>query len=188
MKYYISNNLVNEEGSRIIRIYKISEDYMEEIDYIRTIDGGFNVSRTIYSNYGGFGSAQSEEIEEYEYELISRECINSIDTFDRFLSYFDSSKTEVWRMKPSYETFKVCDELGIPLQLFDSESVPRPLQNSIPWIFRNMIMCTQECLTWLNHLRENYKNPKDRNEVWMLDGVEYLIKKVNEKMLTVREN
>ena len=187
-KYYLTRN---EEGNKIktIEILKIGENWREEITYIRLPGGGFNISRQLYPIIVE-EEPRGREIEDYEFEVISRGCLDAADTFDRLLSYFeDEDRTQVHYLGGAYERMNVCYELGIPLLRINSPNIPTTLQDSIPYIQNGRVMVTQECIKYLITLKKILSEDiKNRNSIWMLQGVEELISQINDHYPNLQES
>lgn len=194
-KYFLTRNTRDGVGIKTIEILKLPENssigYAEEITYIRLPDGGFNVSRVlIKSEY--FMDTSFREIDPIEFEVISRGVLDSVDICDRLFSYFDNNLGPmVDNLHGYYEREKVCKKLGIPRIEIDSSKTPGPLQTSIPYINDGFIMATDDCLRYLKAIKEDY--PEDTeldkgNKTWMMQGLDYLIKIVDEKITNIGES
>ena len=179
-KYYLGDNYKSSNEIRIIDIYKVGGKTSEQITYIRMPGGGFSVSREmsgqIQSNLG-----RLTEISQIEYEVILGGCMEAVDTFDRFFSYFPRETTI--NLKKYYQTEKICMDLGIPLVHVDYDKTPEPLLSEIPWVVEGKIMCTEDCLRWLKCLKESYSKDTSRNGIWMLAGINDLYEKVQSRIL-----
>lgn len=174
-KYYLVENTISKDGVRTVKLYKLRDDTGEgeELVFTRGRDT-FSLTRSPIKDTSKNENPLTE-IEEFVYEIILSSGVDSINTFDRLLSYFDNERS-IFHNLPAYFTKRdIFNESGIPVVEFNREVIPEALKEYDPYIFDNMIIATPESILYLAILREKLKKEINRNSVWMISGINTLL-------------